>query len=91
MDEKEVREMLGDLHQLDKEMRAFNKSARKLLSTWGKIMEEYPQEWIGFHSGRVRAHGPSIDFVLKELDAKGFSREQAIVRFVETEQRKMHT
>ena len=90
MDEKEVLELIGDPRQLDKDLQAFSKSVGKMFATWGKIMEKYPQEWIVFHSGRVRAHGPSIEFVLKELDAQGFSRRQALVRFVETDPRKMY-
>ena len=89
MDEKTILEIIGDPREVDKELRAFSKSARWLSSRWAKLVERYPQEWIAVYSSRIRAHGPTLDSVLKELDAKGVPREKALVRFIQTEPRKL--
>ena len=41
-----------------------------------------PRDGKEAHSGKIRAHGPIIESVLEELDSKGLSRQNAIVKFI---------
>lgn len=87
MSEQEVLDIIGDPQEVDSALTAFRKSARKLSSRQSKMIERFPQEWVAIHAGRVRAHGASMDAVLKEIDEKGLARSETILRFIEVEPR----
>ena len=79
----EVTKLIGDPWKVDEELQAFDKTAECLSEPSNHhVIERYPGQWIALHTGRVRAHGTSLDSVLAQLDSEGLSREQAIVRFV---------
>ena len=79
----EVINLIGDPRKVDEELQAFDKTAKSLSEpSHHRVIERYPGQWIAVHTGRVRAHGASLDSVLAQLDSEGLSREQAIVRFI---------
>ena len=76
-------ELIGDPEKVDEELQAFDRTAKCLSEpSHHRVIERYPGQWIAVHTGRVRAHGESLDSVLAQLDSEGLSREQAIVRFI---------
>ena len=78
-----ISELIGDPRKVDEELQAFNRTAECLsVPSHHRVIERHPGQWIALHTGRVRAHGASLDTVLAQLDSEGFSREQAIVRFI---------
>ena len=85
MNEREVMELIGDPREIDKSLTAFRKSMDSLSSRYSKLLERYPQEWVAIHAGRVRAHGESMEAVLKEVEAKGLARGETLLWFMETE------
>ncbi len=87
LSEQEVLDIIGDPQEVDRALTAFRKSARKLSSRQSKMVERYPQEWVAIHAGRVRAHGASMESVLNEIDKKGLTRSETILRFIEVEPR----
>ncbi len=89
MDRIDVHELVGDARKVDEDLQAFRKTAMLLSSRHPRMIERYPDQWIALHRGRVRAHGKSFDAVLQEIDVKGLSRDQTIVRFIHKEPRTM--
>ena len=89
MDSIDARELIGDPRKVDDDLYAFRKTAMRLSSRHSRMVERYPNQWIALHSGRVRAHGDSLDAVLQEIDDKGLSRDRTIVRFIDKEPRTM--
>ena len=85
----DVREIIGDPGRIAEQMETFRESVALLSSESSRMIEEYPNEWIGIHSGKVRAHGPTFESVLRALDEGGYSRAQAIIRYIEAEPRPM--
>ena len=83
----DVRKIIGDPARIAEQMEAFRESVALLSSESSRMTEEYPDEWIGIHSGKVRAQGPTFESVLKALDEGGYSRAQAIIRYIEAEPR----
>ncbi len=79
----EIDKLIGDPRKVDEELQAFDETAKCLSEpSHHRVIERYPGQWIAVHTGRVRAHGASLDSVLAQLDSEGLSREQAIVRFI---------
>ena len=89
MDTINLDELVDDLHRFFDEMEAFRETADLLSSSQERMIDQYPGQWVAVHSGQVKAHGDSIESVLNEVDSKGLSREQAIVRFIDKEPRVM--
>ncbi len=85
----DVHDLIGDPQKVAEDLQAFAKTAQLLSSRYPRMVERYPDQWIALHSGKVRAHGDSLDAVLRELDAMGLSRDQAIIRFIDKEPRTM--
>lgn len=85
----DVEKIIGDPGKIAEQMEAFRESVALLSAENPRMVEEYPDEWIGIHSGKVRAHGPTFESVLQALDAGGYSRAQAIIRYIESEPRTM--
>ena len=79
----EMLELIGDPEKAIEEMEIFRETVRVLSSSRAQLVERYPRQWIALHSGEVRASGPTLEVVLEKLDAEGFSRDQAIVRYMD--------
>ena len=85
----DIAQLIGDPRKAVAELEAFQETARGLSASQPRMIEKYPGQWVGLHSGSVRAHGPTLESVLEKIDSEGFSREQVIVRFIHTEPRTM--
>ncbi len=72
-----------DESRIAETLRSFGETARLLSSDGARLAEMYSGKWIGLHTGAVRATGDSIEEVLAALDAGGWSRQEAVVRFME--------
>ena len=78
-----IDELIGDPRIVDDGLESFRQTAMLLSSRYPRLIERFPDQWIALHSGRISAHGDSLDAVLQEIDAKGLSRDQTIVRFIQ--------
>ena len=78
-----IHELIGDPRKVDDGLESFRQTAMLLSSRYPRLIERFPDQWIALHSGRISAHGDSLDAVLQEIDAKGLSRDQTIVRFIQ--------
>ena len=86
----EIVDLIGDPRKADEEMQAFHLTASCLSSSsHPRMIERYPGQWIALHTGKVRAHGTSIESVLAKIDMEGLAREQTIVRFIHDKPRTM--
>lgn len=68
-------------------LRAFQKSARVLSDNYPRLIDECPNQWVAVADGAVIAHCNTLKQVLKKVDAKGISRADVIVRFIDRTQR----
>ena len=84
-----IHELIGDPRKVAEDLQAFRETAKLLSSRHTRMVERYPDQWIALHSGEVKAHGDSIEAVLREIDELGLSRDQTIVRFIDREPRTM--
>ena len=70
------------------ELKRFDRSL-KALCTDAHLQEKYPQKWIGFFEGEVKAAEDTLDKLLDRLDELNIPRDQTIVRFIETDPKVM--
>ena len=83
MTQDEIAKLIGDTREVGDALQAFRKTAMLLSSRYSQLIERYPGQWIAMHSGEVRAHGDSLEYVLREIDEKGLSRDETVVRFMQ--------
>ena len=85
----ELLRMLGNPVRLHRELQSFRKAAQVLSSHRHRLIEEYPNQWIAVHRGKVAAHGSTLNAVLKEMVRNKVPQERTIIHFVEKNQRTM--
>ena len=79
---KSLEALLGDPREVVKGLEDFGKSEALLSSSEPRMADRYPDEWIGLYAGEVRAHEPTLDAVLTELDSLGLPHEGVLVRYI---------
>ena len=47
--------------ELDADLRDFRRSARALSNSSPRLIDTYPQQWVGVYRGKVRVHGRTLD------------------------------
>ena len=59
--------------QIDRELRRFSRAANVLSSNRPRLINKYPQQWVGLYAGRVQASGKTLRSLLSSLRDKGLS------------------
>lgn len=80
---REVLEKLGDLKAVDRELRAFKKDAQALSAHHPGMIKKYPNQWIAFYQGKVRAQARTFEAVLNLINKLDLPRDRVIIRFIE--------
>lgn len=88
-DLKDVLDALGGPAAIESEARALRRSTRLLSSNDPRMIDQYPNQWVGIYDGKVQAHGDSFDQVLSELDRLGIPKNKSIIRYLTRYRRAM--
>ncbi|HEX4295071.1 MAG TPA: hypothetical protein VHZ29_13135 [Rhizomicrobium sp.] len=91
MSREVVAGIIGNPADADRELREYAGSARVLSSNHPRLIDEYPEQWVGVHGGKVELVGPSLDAIKKQAHEKGIPLEQTIIRFIEKEEKTLIT
>jgi hypothetical protein len=75
--------------QVDRQLRAFSRSARLLSSDHPRLIDQHPREWVGIYDGKVRATAKSFRALLSQLKRHGLPPNETIIRYVDTSGRKL--
>jgi len=75
--------------QVDRELRSFSHAARLLSSDHPRLIEKYPQKWVGIYDGKVQATATSFSALVTKLKKKGTAPNEAIIRYIDTSGRKL--
>ena len=77
----------GTPDEIATDLVSFSASAQVLSSDHPRLLDAHPHEWIGVVHSRVAAAGPTMKSVLQQLIDNGMNPEDAIIRFIDTEER----
>jgi len=83
VDKSAILSALGDPGRVDRELRAFTETAKKLSSQAPRMIEAYPRQWVAIYEGVVKARASTLRALLDQMDREGVPREHSLVRFVE--------
>ena len=78
---------IGDPQRVWEDLRAYAESVRVLSYADTQLLNDYPQQWVAIHDGRVASHGGSLEEVIGELEASGVPRDRVIIRYMDREPR----
>ena len=84
-----LRQLGGTAAEVDREIQRFRRAARVLSSSYPRLIEKYPKQWVVIHQGKVKAHAKKFASVMKQISEKNLTREEVIVRFIDRNQRAM--
>jgi hypothetical protein len=80
--ERTIEELLGDPNDNARDIEAFDKEARAMASHWDELVKKYPDRFIAFYQGRVRASSADLMRLLTRMDKLGIPRRGTVVRFI---------
>jgi hypothetical protein len=75
--------------QMDRELRSFSRAARLLSSDHPRLIDQYPNQWVGIHDGSIRASAKSFGALIAQLRKRGLSPNDTIIRYIDTSGRKL--
>lgn len=85
--EGNIRELLGDPHEIERDLRSFRRTAHILSTDHPRLIDRYPKLWVAAYKGRVRATGRTLRSVLNQVESEGLPKDKVIVRFIDKTQR----
>ncbi len=85
--DRSVLRQMENPKEIAREMGRFRKSARALSSKHPRFIEEFPKQWVVVYNGRVRARGQTMQSALLQAKEKQLPTENAIVRFIDKNER----
>ena len=68
-------------------LREFSKSAEMLSNDRPRLIDEHPLQWVGVYRGEVSAKADDLPSLIEELERRGIPLGDALVRFIEKNQR----
>ncbi|MBI2918226.1 MAG: hypothetical protein HYY01_09540 [Chloroflexi bacterium] len=86
---KSILEDIGDPAVIVRELESFSKAARLFSTKEAELTQLYPNQWVAFYRGRVRATGKTLQSLLDEVDRKKLPRDRVIIHFMEQSPRAM--
>ena len=86
-DVRTVLEQLGDPAEVVRELQEFDRDTRSFSDQRPQLLARYPDQWVAFLGGAVRAHGPTFQDVLEKVDRAGLPRERIVVAYLDKDDR----
>ncbi len=71
------------------EFRILEKSAKRLSGNDPRLIDEYPNQWVGVYKGEVCAQGDTFKDVLAALKKQGCPVSRTIIRYISKYRRAM--
>jgi hypothetical protein len=75
--------------QMDSELRSFSRAARLLSSDHPRLIDRYPNQWVGIHDRDVRASAKSFGALISKLKKAGVAPNDTIIRYIDASGRKL--
>ena len=79
----------GEPEEIVKGLLEYSKSAAALSADRPRLIEEHPAKWVGAYRSEVSAKADDLPSLMRELEKQGVPTGDAIIRFVERNQRTM--
>ena len=86
-DAAEIVEKLGGKEAILESLRAFSRRSDRMIEMSDELRERYPDKWVALLDDDEVIVGDDLDFVWREVDERGISRNEAIVKLMETNPR----
>ena len=82
-----LRQRGGTAKGIGRELRQFGAAAGVLSSDHPRLIDEHPLQWVGVYQGKVAASAQTLSSLMKQLKDDGIPPQNAIVRFIDTNER----
>jgi hypothetical protein len=69
--------------EISRGLRRFSTAARLLSSDHPRLINKYPQRWVGVYGGKVAANAKTLSMLLSRLKDKGIPPSDTIIRFID--------
>ncbi len=83
-----IKEM-GGPKVISRELREFSNRVQVFECKRAELTAQYPNKWIAMYNEDIVAVADSLQDLLSRMDDRGVPRKEAIVEYMDTEQRSM--
>ena len=77
----------GNPKDIARGLREYSNSAEILSADQPRLINEYPMRWVGVYQGKVSADADNLPSLMQKLEERGVPPGDAIIRFIERNQR----
>ena len=85
---KQIEQLLGSTaKEIDRELSEFREAAAVLSSSHPRLIDKYPEQWVGVYKGTVEAAAASMPGLMRQLAQKDIPAGKAMVRYIARTQR----
>lgn len=85
--EQSVLRQMGAPKAIAQDLARFRNAAKALSSDHPRLIEEFPKQWVVVYDGKVRARGQTLQSALLQAKEQSLAVENAIVRFIDRNDR----
>ena len=86
-DAAKIVEELGGKEAILESLRAFSRRSDRMIELSDELRKRYPDKWVALLDGDEVIVGDDLDSVWGKVDERGISRNEAIVKLMETNPR----
>ena len=86
---RRVIEQMGGAQEVQAGLRAFSISVRALDAIRPQLTKQYPNKWVAMYNEEIAVTADSLERLVEEMDRRGIPRRDAVVEFLDTEERTM--
>ncbi len=79
----------GEPAEIARGLIEYAKSAEALSADQPRLIDEHPKKWVGVYQGKVSARADDLQTLMSRLEKQGIPPGNAIIRFIEQNQRTM--
>lgn len=80
--EQTIEELLGDPNDNARDIQAFTDDFRAMASQMDELVIKYPDKFIAFYQGKVRASSNDMKRLFSRMDRLGIPRAHSVVNFI---------
>jgi len=75
--------------QIGRELRRFSHAAQLLSKSRPRLIQKYPQKWVGVFDNKICAADRTFSGLIRKLKDKKIDPKATLIRFIDTSDRKL--
>ena len=76
---------VGSAASISRRINAYTAAVNRLSSKRDELVRQYPKQWVALHDDEVFCAGGSLAELFRQCDERELSRDDVVIRYLDTE------